>query len=127
MRMAAFGSEDGVSGLVLMDGDPAMLGTGEQFEAKMRDEITKQNSKQGGGSSEPTTQISSSRQDFLVRGAPTSFLVVHSEGINSKTKFIEISGAFDSNQSGRTAFLYLKGSEDTVTIEDAKSLIESIQ
>lgn len=124
MQMAAFGSDGDQAFLIIMDGDPATLGKGESFEQKMRAEISKQKAQQG-KQREVTREISSSRQDFLIRGTPTSFLVAFSEGVDSKSRFIEVSGSLESNNAGRTAFIYLMAPESLISLEQAKALIET--
>ena len=125
MRMAIFTADQENAVLIVMDGNPATLGSGAEFENKMRSEITKQNAKRAGGKGEPTNEVSSSREDFMVRGEPVSFLVSQKEGVDSKTPYLEISGAFDSNKPGHTAFIYLSAPESAMTMAQAKALIES--
>ncbi|MDA0813392.1 MAG: hypothetical protein O3C21_13515 [Verrucomicrobia bacterium] len=127
MKMAVYAIENESAFLVVMDGDPKTLGTGEAFESQMRAEISKQNAQRSREQMEATKEISSSREDFNVKGAPTSFLVSYSEGIETGTRYIEISGSLESNQSGRTAFIYIKAPESALSLEDAKALIESAQ
>jgi hypothetical protein len=124
MALYATAGEDGL--FVLMDADSSTQGSGEQFETKMRAEFDKATSEQDAGS-ESTTQISSARQDFLVRGEPNSFLVVNSEGTDTKKKYLEVSGAFDSSDAGKTAFLLIKVPEEVMSLEQIKGLIESIR
>ncbi|MFT5412489.1 MAG: hypothetical protein ACI9NC_005237 [Verrucomicrobiales bacterium] len=125
IRMTMFISDDQKGVAFLMDGDSKM-GSGDQFEAEMRAEMEK-SAQRSGGSSEGTTQVSSDRQDFMVRGEATSFLVVNSEGTDSKTKFLEVSGTFPSAEAGRTAFLMIKAPEATYSMDEIKAAIESIK
>lgn len=124
MKMAAYGIDGGNAFMVIMNGDPQMMGTGEQFESQMRAEMEKQNA-QRNKQMEATTEISSGREEFMVQGTAKSFLVAYSEGVDSKTRYIEVSGSLDSKEQGRTAFIYLKAPEATVSLEQAKALIES--
>ncbi|MEZ5327434.1 MAG: hypothetical protein R3F19_20480 [Verrucomicrobiales bacterium] len=127
MKMAAYGNEDESAFLVVMDGDPKVLGTGEAFETQMRAEISKQNAQRKRKEIEPTKEVSSSREEFMVKGTPASFLVTYSEGIDTGTRYIEVSGSFESNQPGRTAFIYIKAPEATFNVDQAKALIETAQ
>lgn len=127
MKMAIYAIDDESAFLVVMDGDPKTLGTGEAFESQMRAEISKQNTQRSHKQMEATKEISSSREEFNVRGTPTSFLVSYSDGIETGTRYIEISGSLESNQAGRTAFIYIKARESVLTLEAAKALIETAQ
>ena len=126
IRMAFYASgnnaENGV--MFLMDGDSNM-GTGDQFEAQMRAKMDEQSSRSG--NLEGTKQVSSGRQDFMVKGEPISFLVVTSEGVETGAKYLELSGSFKVKEAGRTGFLYLRAPEAAMTLEQAKAIIESIQ
>jgi hypothetical protein len=125
LKMAAYGIENESAFLVIMDGDPKTLGTGEAFESQMRAEISKQNAQRNRKQMEATKEVSSSREDFVVRGTPASFLVSVSEGIETGTRYVEVSGSFESNQPGRTAFIYIKAPESSLSLDDAKALIET--
>ncbi|MGK0189139.1 MAG: hypothetical protein ACI9R3_004956 [Verrucomicrobiales bacterium] len=130
MKMAFYSIDEESAFLVVMNADPKVMGTGDAFESRMRSEIDKQNAQQGsksGKSVEATTEISSSREQFVVQGTPRGFLVTYSEGVETKTRYIEVSGSLDSNESGRSAFIYLKAPEATVILDQAKALIESAQ
>jgi len=71
--------------------------------------------------------VSSERKEMMVRGEPRSFLVVNSEGTQSKKKFLEVSGTFDSAREGRTAFLMIKAPEESFSMEEIEGVISSIK
>lgn len=125
-RMALYTETSGTDGvLVICDASTKHVGKGADFEQQMRSNI-EQNMNQN-KEIEKTKTISSERQPFIVRGQESDFLVSQTEGVNSGTRYLEISGSFEAKEPGRSGFLFVRAPELSVSVDEIKKLVETIE